>query len=80
MKTLYVTLVDHRTLTEIVKEGNRLYPNTGDKSRYLLVPLDGVLSKSAELFNQDKYDNHGVLSHKRILENAKLDNFILYPT
>ena len=53
MKTLYVTLVDHRTRTEIVKEGNKLYPNTGDRSRYLLIPQDGVLSKSAELFNQD---------------------------
>ena len=53
MKTLYVTLVDHRMRTEIVKEGNKLYPNTGDRSRYLLIPQDGVLSKSAELFNQD---------------------------
>ena len=33
MKTLYVTLVNHRTRTVIVKEGNKLYPNSGDRSR-----------------------------------------------
>ena len=53
MKTLYVTLIDHRTRTVITKEGNKLYPNFGDRSRYLLIPEDGILSKSAELFNQD---------------------------
>ena len=57
MKTLYVTLVNHRTRTVIVKEGNRLYPNSGDKSRYLLIPQDGILSKSAELFNQEIHIN-----------------------
>ena len=54
MKTLYVTVVNHRTRTIITKEGDRLYPS-GDRSRYLLIPLDGVLSKSAELFNQEMH-------------------------
>jgi hypothetical protein len=53
MKTLHVTLVDHRTRTTIVKENGKLYPNTGDRSKYLIIPQDGILSKSAELFNQD---------------------------
>ena len=53
MKTLYITVVNRRTMTVIVKEGDRLYPASGDKTRYLLIPQDGVLSKSAELFNQD---------------------------
>ena len=52
MKTLFVTVANHRTRTVITKEGDRLYP-PGDKSRYLLIPQDGVLSKSAELFNQE---------------------------
>ena len=52
MKTLYVTVVNHRTRTIITKERDRLYPS-GDRSRYLLIPLDGVLSKAAELFNQE---------------------------
>ena len=52
MKTLYVPIVDHRTRTTITREGNRLYPS-GDRSKYLLISQDGVLSKSAKLFNQD---------------------------
>ena len=53
MKTLYVTVVNHRTRAVIIKEGDRIYPDSGDRSRYLLIPQDGVLSKSAELFNQE---------------------------
>merc|ERR1712237_122171 len=53
MKSLHVTLVNHRTRTTIVKVNGKLYPNTGDRSRYLVIPQDGVLSKSAELFNQE---------------------------
>ena len=53
MKTLYVTLVNHRTRTTIVKEEGKLYPSTGDRSKYLIIPQDGILSKSAELFNQE---------------------------
>ena len=53
MKTLFVTVVNHRTRTVITKEDDRLYPSSGDRSRYLLIPQDGVLSKSAELFNQE---------------------------
>jgi hypothetical protein len=53
MKTLHVTLVDHRTRTTIIKENGKLYPNTGDRTRYLVIPQDGILSKSAELFNQE---------------------------
>ena len=53
MKSLHVTLVNHRTRTTIVKVNGKLYPNTGDRSRYLVIPQDGILSKSAELFNQE---------------------------
>ena len=53
MKTLYISVVNHRTRTTIVKEGNRIYPASGDKSRYLLIPQDGVISKPAELFSQE---------------------------
>ena len=38
MKTLFVTVVNHRTRTVITKEGDRLYPSSGDRSRYLLIP------------------------------------------
>ena len=53
MKTLHVTLVNHRTRTTIVMENGKLYPITGDRSRYLIIPQDGILSKAAELFNQE---------------------------
>ena len=53
MKTLYVSVVNHRTRTTIVKEGDRIYPASGDRTSYLLIPQDGVLSKSAELFTQE---------------------------
>ena len=53
MKTLHVTLVNHRTRTTIVRENGKLYPNNGDRSRYLIIPQDGILSKWAELFNQE---------------------------
>merc|ERR1739844_503444 len=53
MKTLHVTLVNHRTRTTIVRENGKLYPITGDRSRYLIIPQDGILSKAAELFSQE---------------------------
>ena len=52
MKTLFVPIVNHRTRTIITKEGDRLYPSN-DRSKYLLIPQYGVLSKPAKLFNQD---------------------------
>ena len=38
MKTLFMTVVNHRTRTIITKEGDRLYPASGDRTRYLLIP------------------------------------------
>ena len=55
MKTLHVTLVNHRTRTTIIKVNGRFYPDTGDRSKYLLIPQDGILSKSAELFSKEMH-------------------------
>lgn len=54
MKTLFVTAAIQRTRTQITKEGDKLYA-LGDRSKYLLIPQDGVLSKSAQLFNQETH-------------------------
>ena len=50
MKTLFVPIVNQRTRTIVTKVGDRLYPSD-DRSKYLLIPQYGVLSKPAKLFN-----------------------------
>ena len=67
MKTLFVTVVNHRTRTVITKEGDRLYPS-GNRSRYLLIPQDGI-RRIVQPRNSHCGENLlGPLLHKRHLQ------------
>ena len=53
MKTMMVPLVDHRARTTVTKDNGRLYPKYRDRSTYILISQDRVLSKSIKMFGQD---------------------------
>ena len=50
LKTLFVPVVNHCSRRVVIKEGDRIYPKFGDKSRYILLSRNSFLSKETKLF------------------------------
>ena len=50
LKTLFVPVINHRSRRVVVTEGGKLFPKFGDKSRYILLSRNSLLSKQTKLF------------------------------
>ena len=50
LQTILVPPINHRSRTEVISENGRLYPKYGNRSSYILISQDAVLSKSTKMF------------------------------
>ena len=53
VKSMLVPLVNHRSRMEVTMENGRLIQKYGNKSTYILLSQDAVLSKKTKMFGQD---------------------------
>ena len=51
LKTLFVPVINHRSRRVVVTEGGKIFPKFGDKSRYILLSRNSLLSKETKLFD-----------------------------
>ena len=50
LKTLFVPVINHRSRRVVIIEGGKIFPKFGDKSRYILLSRNSLLSKQTKLF------------------------------
>ena len=50
LKTLFVPVIDHRSRRVVVMEGGKMFPKFGDKSRYIIMSNNSLLSIQTKLF------------------------------
>ena len=50
LKTIFVPVINHRSRRMVITEGGKLFPKFGDKSRYILLSRNSLLSKRTKLF------------------------------
>ena len=50
LKTLFVPVINHRSRRVVIMEGGKMFPKFGEKSRYILISRNSLLSKQTKLF------------------------------